>query len=415
MDKYDGIVIGDTITESFLGNGTINSEAIGKTYDLKLRIDLTPSQAKFNTGTEDTSSVFEVVETFSQKLLENQNNNIDILTEIKNNQTNKMQNTKLVDEYENDIEGTMLNQLKVAQNYRLSGGVYNSDNLDTNFYTPVTANGGTVTVVNSEVILAVTTTANSSAGFYSNSLARYVGGNMNYYRAVSRINDLGAVNNVRRCGVCDIIPVVNGAYFQISNTTFSCVLIRAGVETIVSSGNFNGISTTFTLDVNYHTFEIYYTNKRIQFVVDGKVIHTFTATTSSLLGTLHLRAFLLNTNTGVGSTVSCSSVSASVSRYGTPISQAKTTFQQGLTAGRILKLGVGSIHRLVVSGVVNNSVVSLYDGTSTAGILLWSSGAMTNQTVPFNVDFDGSGGTAFNTGLFLTITAQNSNCFIKYE
>jgi len=408
MDNFDKITIGNTITERYLeDNRTVLFDSIGKEYDLKYRIDLISSQADFKLD-NDNSKVYEVVEIYNQNIYEN-------TTSILANQTNGSQETKLVDEYGNDIEGTMLNQLKVAQNYRLSGGVYNSDNLDTNFYTPITSNGGTVTVANSEATLSVTTTANSSAGFYSNSIARYMGGNMNYYRAVSRVNDLGAVNNTRRCGVCDIIPINNGAFFQISNTTFSCVIRKTGVDTVVSSGSFNGVSPTFALDINYHTFEIYYTNKRIQFVVDGKIIHTFTATTSSLLGTLHLRAFLLNTNTGVGSAVSCSSISASVARYGTPISQAKTSFQQGTTAGIILKLGVGSIHRLVVSGVVNNSVVSLYDGTSTAGVLLWSSGAMTNQTVPFNIDFDGSGGTAFNTGLFLTITGFNSNCFIKYE
>ena len=32
QDKYDGITIGDTITEQFLNNGTFNSEAIGKGY-----------------------------------------------------------------------------------------------------------------------------------------------------------------------------------------------------------------------------------------------------------------------------------------------------------------------------------------------------------------------------------------------
>lgn len=67
-DNFDGITIGDTITEQFLNNGTFNSEAIGKGYDLKLRSDLISSQAKYNVGENDTSIVFEVVETFNQSI-----------------------------------------------------------------------------------------------------------------------------------------------------------------------------------------------------------------------------------------------------------------------------------------------------------------------------------------------------------
>lgn len=67
MDTYDGITIGDTVSELFMNNGTFNSEAIGKGYDLKYRSDLTGSEAKYNTGATDTSIVFEVVETFGQQ------------------------------------------------------------------------------------------------------------------------------------------------------------------------------------------------------------------------------------------------------------------------------------------------------------------------------------------------------------
>jgi hypothetical protein len=69
IDTFDGITIGDTVSELFLNNGTFNSEAIGKGYDLKYRSDLVGSQAKYNVGAEDNSKVFEVVETYGQQLL----------------------------------------------------------------------------------------------------------------------------------------------------------------------------------------------------------------------------------------------------------------------------------------------------------------------------------------------------------
>jgi len=335
------------------------------------------------------------------------------------NQTNGEQTTKLNDEYGNDIEGTMLNQLKVAQNYRLSGGVFNGVTLDSNFYTSVLASNGTVTVSNTEAILTTTADSGSSSGIYANSLARYMGANMNYYRAVLKVGDIGIDNNTRRWGVCNILPIVDGYFFQLSGTTFSIVKRKAGNNTVVNSGSFNGKGSstggTYTIDTNYHTFEIYYTNKRVMFVIDGTPIHTSMATTTSLCGTQHLRPFFDNTNTGVGSVVTSSCMVMTISRYGTPNSQAKTYFQQGTTAGVLLKNGPGSLHLANISAVVNNSVITLYDGASTSGVVLWSSGTMGAQTQPFGLSFDGAGGTLFNTGLFLTITGANSNVFVKYE
>lgn len=357
----------------------------------------------------------EEIDIIGGKLQTEVKNSDELLTNIKLNQTNGEQETRLVDEYGNDIEGTMLNQLKVAQNYRISGGLFNGSALDSNFYTAVVANNGTVPVANTEATPTTTTDANSKAGLYANSIGRYMGANMNYYRSVYRVGDTGKTNNKRTHGVCDILPINNGAFFQLSGTTFSCVIRKAGNDTAVSSGSFNGNVTTYMLDANYHTYEIYYTNKRIMFVIDGVVIHTFTATTTSLMGTMNLRPFLNNENTGVGSVATCSATVMTISRYGTPNSQAKSFFQQGTTAGVLLKTGAGALHLLNISGVVNNSVISLYDGTSSSGTLLWTSGAMGTQTQPFNLSFDGQGGTIFSTGLFLVISGANSNCFVKYE
>lgn len=331
------------------------------------------------------------------------------------NQTNGEQETKLLDEYGNDIEGTMMNQLKVAESHRLSGGVFNGSTVDTNFYTNVDVNGGTCAVANAELTCSVTTTSGSSTSLYANSLARYMGANMNYYRSVFRVGDTGAVNNTRRWGVTDDIPSTTGIFFQLSGTTFSVVTRKGSSDTVISSGNFNGNVSSYTLDTNYHTYEIYLTHRRMMLVIDGVPIHTFTSTNSSVLSTWHLRPCIINTNTGVGSAVSCYTSVMTISRYGTANSQAKTYFQQGTTAGVILKIGPGALHLLNISGVLNNSVVNLYDGTSAAGTLLWSSGAMGAQTIPFGVPLDSSGGTTFNNGLFLTITGANSNCFIKYE
>ena len=66
-----------------------------------------------------------------------------------------------------------------------------------------------------------------------------------------------------------------------------------------------------------------------------------------------------------------------------------------------------------ISGVVNNSVVTIYDGLSTAGSVIYATGAMSNQTVPITVPFND--GIIFQNGLYAAITGANCNCQFIYE
>lgn len=325
----------------------------------------------------------------------------------------------ITDDYGNDVEATMMNQLKVAESYRLSGGVFNGSAVDTNFYTNIDANGGSCAVSNAELTCAVTTTSGSSTQIYGNAIARYMGGNMNYYRAVFRLGDTGAANNVRTWGVYNILPSTDGLFFQLSNTTFSIVSRKASSNTVVNSGSFNGDGTksslSWTVDTNYHTFEIYITHIRAMFVIDGTPIHTIIATTTTMCGTFHLRPVVTNINTGVGSAVSCYSSVMTISRYGTPSSQPVGYYQAGTTAGVTLKTGPGAIHAINISGVSNNANVTIYDNTAASGTVLYSTGSMSANTVPFTVELDGTGALQFNTGLTLVISSANCNCLVRYE
>lgn len=75
VDTYDGITIGDLVSELYLNSGTITSDAINKAYDLKYRSDLTAQDSGVkNAGATDNSKVFEVVERFEQQLDDNTDN-----------------------------------------------------------------------------------------------------------------------------------------------------------------------------------------------------------------------------------------------------------------------------------------------------------------------------------------------------
>jgi hypothetical protein len=89
-------------------------------------------------------------------------------------------------------------------------------------------------------------------------------------------------------------------------------------------------------------------------------------------------------------------------------------FQQGLTetGGLLCKAGDGILKGVVISGIVNNSIVNLYDGLDNEGTILWSSGAMAPQTRPFDVPFYDK---AFTTGLVLEITGANSDALLIFR
>jgi hypothetical protein len=119
-----------------------------------------------------------------------------------------------------------------------------------------------------------------------------------------------------------------------------------------------------------------------------------------------------NTAAGVTSgTIEC--WNAIIMRLGKSETTSKSTYQAGTTAGLTLKLGSGVVHSILVSGVTNNSVITIYDNTTPlATAILWSSGAMAANTVPFQIN---TRDMPFYNGLSLDITGANANVTVIYE
>ena len=313
------------------------------------------------------------------------------------------------------IYSTILDQVAVSELHRLSGGVFNGTTPSTTFYETSTTASGAAAISSGELVLTTAINSGSSVLVNAKALARYMGSNMNIFRSVVRYGDVGTLNNRRYIGIKNKGTLTDGFYFLLENTTFSIGYMTGGVETLINSGSFNGEVTSFTVDTYYHTFEIAFTNKVIDFFIDDVFIHRLTETSSSIGGERHYKPFLQNTNSGVGAVTVLYSQVLTISRYGTVSSQGKYYLQQGQTTGVLLKQGPGSIHSIILSAVTNGSIITLYDGTSTGGTLIWASGSMGAQTQPFLLDFDGSGGTQFEDGLYLTVTGASCNLFVKYE
>jgi len=321
--------------------------------------------------------------------------------------------TKITDDYGNEVEATMLNQLKIAESNRLSGGVFNvvtnGDAPDTNFWTVTNAAGGTTVVTNSEGIIALTTTSGSSSQIAAKGLARYMGANSNYYRSVLRMS-AGAANNVRQWGSATGANPTDGMYFRLDNTTFSIVTRKAGTDvTSVASGSFNGDGTkasqSYTLDTNYHTYEIYYTNKRCMFIIDSVPIHTVIATTTPFTGTYHLKPYASNINTGVGSACTMGILVQTISRLGVIASQPKIL---NLTSGNtILKIGPGFLHQVDINSL-DSKVITVYDGTTAGGTLIGTVDTTKASIGPMLTNIP------FEVGLYITLSGT-TNITVVYE
>lgn len=62
---------------------------------------------------------------------------------------------------------------------------------------------------------------------------------------------------------------------------------------------------------------------------------------------------------------------------------------------------------------VNGATVDIYDGLTSAGPKIWSSGAMGAKTDPFPVNFNT--GEQFQTGLYVVKSGANCNTKVFYE
>jgi hypothetical protein len=325
----------------------------------------------------------------------------------------KVEINQILDAYGFELENTPNGELRTITPYRLVGAAFIGTTLDSNYWTSSLGTGGTAAVGNAQCILSTGSgIANNTTSVTSVRSGRYVGGSAHRFRGVIRLPDTGTANNTRRWGA---FTTTDGAFFEISGTTAKVVTRKGGVDTAVLNGSLNGtkVGSFLTVDTNVHTWEIYWNNSTVFFAVDNILLHTFRATLTTWSDTMTLPARIENFNTGDSSTdVAINIRNAIISRLGNPLTQPISKYQSGQVAALVLKYGAGNFHGLAVSGVTNNAVITIFDNTAALGTILWSSGAMTANTVPFSIDLKG---IPFSIGLTLAITAANANATIIYE
>jgi len=109
-------------------------------------------------------------------------------------------------------------------------------------------------------------------------------------------------------------------------------------------------------------------------------------------------------------TLTCRTVS--IRRLGAESTQATSKYTTGTQTGVTCKLGPGNIHGAIVHANSNNAVLTIYDGTSVAGTILYQTGNLPTAAGSQPLDFKG---IPFYTGLFYTVTSQSANVILMYE
>lgn len=329
-----------------------------------------------------------------------------------------------------EIEGDMgrvrvspMGALKTANSVRLTGQSIHGDTVDTNFWASsvIAGNGAVSQTLGAMTLTTGTPTADGSITVNSVRTARYIGGSPNYYRANIRLpavtTGTAGFVNTRQWGAFDIN---DGFYFQATQTnpasvpTLAIVSRKATADTPVTSFNGN-LGTTYLLDTNVHTYEIWWSNKSTYFYIDDVLLHTLTAPAATSTATLSLKVGLTCVNSGSNTAANTLVARSSmILRLGVPNTRPQWKYNHGVlsAANGILKRGGGSLHKVVVNAWVNGSVITLYDAlsaTNPIAIITPTSSNDAQQSFVLDYDLD------FYTGLTCVVANAATDVTVIYE
>jgi hypothetical protein len=287
---------------------------------------------------------------------------------------------------------------------------------------------GTILQKNSEVTLSSGTTATSFSALWSFRRARYVSG----YPMRLRTNiavPAGTAGNTRRWGVAwtasmpstpglpQTNGVTDGLWFQASGTNSNVVVSKCGTQTIIGPGgtsgytSFNGqLGSGYAFSVSNATYEIYWNNSSVYFIVDGTLLHKFSAMTHTLTTTLMFYVYMDNFNTAVQGTAAAMYVrNAAIHRLG-PIEVSPVWKNiHGANVGAILKYGPGKLHNVTMNSFTSVTTCSLYDSISASNPIasITPSMAGIGATLHYNLEF-------YN-GLYVVTTDSSADLTIVFE
>ena len=297
-----------------------------------------------------------------------------------------------------------LGSLKTIQPTRLVGTTFSNGNKDTNFWTETASGSGSV-VQSGEIVLSTGTTSDSFVSYETVRKARKVTGTTNQFRAVARNRETPTADCIRRIGPYDSN---NGFFMQFNGESFDVGSRKNGIDIVVTNGSFNGNAGTtinFGGGTDFTRIIIEYTALSAKFFINGILIHTISATSTSLTNTLNLpvKMEVINEN---GNTINNSYeiLFATILRLGDIETESEYKFINTNTT-TICKYNSGRLKRIL--NVDNAGSVTIYDNTAASGDVI---ATIDSAKALGTLDFD----IPFSDGLTV-VTSGNSKIVVVYE
>ena len=188
------------------------------------------------------------------------------------------------------------------------------------FWSSSVANGGTTTSSGGEGLIQTSANALGSAQLVSTA-PPYFPGQSAWCMAAARFGDTGSVGNIRRIGAFTVSGTTpqDGFCFELNGTTFNIVIFKAGVATTVASTTLSNVLVApFTVDLNYHLWEIRWASNGADFYIDGVLRHRASGGSTSLTGTLNFPMAAQNINTSGATNRILAVRNIGLGRHGTP-------------------------------------------------------------------------------------------------
>lgn len=217
------------------------------------------------------------------------------------------------------------------------------------FWTSTTSSGGTTTSTGGEGVISTSANASGSAQLVS-TVINYYPGQVGWFNSAVRMSDAGSAGNVRRIGVFTVSGTTpqNGFYYELNGTTLNAVVVKAGTPTATASTSWSrAADAPFTLDANFHSFEIRYTANTVWFYVDNILRHRVSGTNAAITTTLDFSMVIQSINSSGATDRYIAVRNCGVGGFGNPATRVNET---GLSAVWSTPVGGGTPHDSVDSG-----------------------------------------------------------------